>query len=248
VSLAALFALVLVSFGVEAAAGFGSMVVALTVGALFMPVDALLGLLLPVNLALSLYLVLRGRAHVDWRFLATGLVPAMAVGLGVGTVLTRVVDASWAKPAFACFVMIVAGSQLKQALSAVTVAPLSTPVRLGGLVGAGVVHGLFATGGPLAVYVAGRQLPDKHAFRATLSMLWVVMNALVLPRLVTDGQLTVATLSTSAVLLVPLAAGVVLGERAHHALDERRFRVVVAVLLLVASVVLLVGSLAGGQA
>lgn len=244
-SLVALSALVLVSFGVEAAAGFGSMVVALTVGALFMPVDALLGVLVPVNLALSVYLVVRGRAFVDWRFLGTGLVPLMALGLGVGTALTRVIDATWAKPVFACFVMAVAASQLKQALSTAAPRELSAPVRLGGLVGAGVVHGLFATGGPLAVYVAGRALADKHAFRATLSMLWVVMNVLVLPRLVNDGQLTGATLGTSALLVVPLAVGIMVGEQVHRALDERRFRVAVAALLLAASVVLLAGSVPG---
>ena len=66
----ALAVLVLVSFFVEAAAGFGSMVVALTVGALFSPVDELLGLLVPVNLVLSTYLVARNRAHVDWRAVA----------------------------------------------------------------------------------------------------------------------------------------------------------------------------------
>ncbi|MCA2978784.1 MAG: sulfite exporter TauE/SafE family protein, partial [Myxococcaceae bacterium] len=72
-------ALVLVSFLVEAVAGFGSMVVALTVGALFAPVDALLGVLVPVNLVLSLYLVGRGWRHVDWRFLWRRVVPLMTV-------------------------------------------------------------------------------------------------------------------------------------------------------------------------
>lgn len=240
----ALSLLVLVSFFVEAAAGFGSMVVALTVGAQFMPVDALLGVLVPVNLVLSVYLVLRGRAHVDWRFLGRRVVPLMAMGLVVGTLLTRLVDAAVAKPAFGVFVVVVAAWQLKQALGAgASLRPLPEAARVSGLVGAGVIHGVFATGGPLAVFVSARELPDKHAFRATLSALWVVMNALVMPRLVRDGVVTGTTLTTSALLLVPLGLGIVLGERAHAALDERRFRVVVAALLLVAGLGLLGGSL-----
>lgn len=240
----ALSLLVLVSFFVEAAAGFGSMVVALTVGAQFMPVDALLGVLVPVNLVLSVYLVLRGRAHVDWRFLGRRVVPLMALGLVGGTLLTRLVDAAVAKPAFGVFVVVVAAWQLKQALGAgAALRPLPEVARVSGLVGAGVIHGVFATGGPLAVFVSARELPDKHAFRATLSALWVVMNALVMPRLVRDGVVTGATLTTSALLLVPLGLGIVLGERAHAALDERRFRVVVAALLLVAGLGLLGGSL-----
>ena len=47
---ALLAGIVAVAFLVEAAAGFGSMVVALTVGALFFPMPSLLGWLVPVNL------------------------------------------------------------------------------------------------------------------------------------------------------------------------------------------------------
>lgn len=188
----ALSALVLVSFFVEAAAGFGSMVVALTVGALFMPVDALLGLLVPVNLVLSVYLVARGLRFVDWRFLVRRVVPLMALGLVGGTLVTRVVDAAVFKPVFAVFVVAVAATQLKQALSVQSaVKPLPEVARIGGLLSTGVIHGIFATGGPLAVFVSARGgFADKHAFRATLSALWVVMNALVVPRLVQDGVVT----------------------------------------------------------
>lgn len=244
--LPALAVLVLVSFFIEAAAGFGSMVVAITVGALFARVDELLGLLVPVNLVLSVYLVGRNRAHVDWRFLLRRVAPLMALGVVVGTGLTRVVDASSAKPAFAVFVMLVAGSQLKQTLAPVAAPrPLPEVARVSGLLGAGVIHAIFATGGPLAVFVSSRELADKHAFRATLSALWVVMNALVVPRLVQDGVVTSGTLRTSALLLVPLGLGVLVGDRVHAALDERTFRVAVAALLLVAGAVLLVGSLQG---
>lgn len=242
---AGLAALVLVSFLVEAAAGFGSMVVALTVGALFAPVDTLLGLLVPVNLALSVYLVARGWRHVDWRFLGRRVVPLMTVGLVAGTVLTQVVDAQVAKPAFGAFVVLVAGWQLRAALSVESSRPLPEAGRVLGLLGAGVVHGVFATGGPLAVFVSARELSDKHAFRATLSALWVVMNALVVPRLVQAGAVTGSTLVTSAWLLVPLAAGTVVGERLHAALAEKTFRVAVAALLVVAGLVLVVGSLSG---
>lgn len=239
----ALSALVLVSFFVEAAAGFGSMVVALTVGALFMPVDALLGLLVPVNLVLSVYLVARGFRFVDWRFLVRRVVPLMALGLVAGTLLTRVVDASLFKPVFAVFVVVVAATQLKQALSVQRgPKPLPEAARVGGLLGAGVIHGIFATGGPLAVFVSARELADKHAFRATLSALWVVMNALVVPRLVQDGVVTPDSLKTSALMLLPLSLGTLLGERVHSALDERKFRVAVAALLMVAGGVLLAGS------
>lgn len=237
--------IVFASFLVEAATGFGSMVVALTLGALWFQVPELLGWLIPVNMVLSAYLVVRGWGAVQWRFLATRMVPLMALGLGAGTlVAARASEASWLKPLFGVFVMAVAAWQLSSALKpAQQVSSLPGPVRVGALLLAGVIHGIFATGGPLAVFVSARELPDKAAFRATLSMLWLVLNALVMPRLVLDGQVTAATLGTSGLMLVPLALGIAAGEWVHHRLAEAKFRVAVAGLLLAAGAVLVVNAL-----
>ncbi len=106
--------IVFASFLVEAAAGFGSMVVALTLGALWFSVNELLAWLVPVNLVLSAYLVARDWRSIRWRFLATRMVPLMALGLGLGTlVATQAAQTSWLKPTFGAFVMAVAAWQLR---------------------------------------------------------------------------------------------------------------------------------------
>lgn len=245
--IAVLALIVFVAFLVEAAAGFGSMVVALTVGALWFPVNELLGLLVPVNLVLSTYLVARGWRALDWRFLLARTLPLMALGLGVGTLLAgRAASAGWLKPVFGAFVVGIAAWQLAEARRGTTSArPLPAVGRVSALLGAGLIHGVFATGGPLAVFVSARELGDKTTFRATLSALWVVLNLLVLPRLVAQGELSGATLPTSALLLFPLALGIAAGEWVHARLDQRRFAVVVAVLLLVAGAVLAITSTLG---
>lgn len=238
-----LAAIVFVAFLVEAAAGFGSMVVALTLGAMWFDVNTLLAVLVPVNFVLSCYLVAVGWKHIDWRFLMTRMVPLMALGLGIGTlVATRATQTTWLKPTFGIFVVAVAVWQLRGGTETKS---LPEPARVVALLGAGIIHGIFATGGPLAVFVSARELPQKAKFRATLSMLWVVLNVLVLARLGFEGQLTSTSLSTSGWMLLPLAAGIGVGEWVHHRLDEARFRVVVALLLLVAGAVLTVQSLRG---
>ena len=240
---ALLGSIVAIAFLVEAAAGFGSMVVALTVGALFFPIPSLLGWLVPVNLVLSIYLLVRGRKHLDWKFLLSSVVPLMAVGLGVGIAIARATpNTNWMKPVFAVVVVAVA---IQQLMISSRLAPLSRPIAALALFVGGVIHGVFATGGPLAVFVASRTLPDKSAFRATLAAVWVVLNVLLLPRLWLDGSLSLATLPISALMLVPLGLGIVAGEWVHHRLDEARFRRVVALLLLVAGGTLLITSIKG---
>lgn len=235
---ALLAGIVAVAFLVEAAAGFGSMVVALTAGALLFPIPSLLGWLVPVNLVLSFYLVARGWKHVDRKFLAT-TVPLMLLGLFAGMAIARATDTAWLKPVFAVFVIAVALQQLFLAEPK----PLPRGVAPAALLGAGVIHGVFATGGPLAVFVAARTLRDKSAFRASLSVVWVVLNLLVVPRLWLEGTVTAQTLQVSALMLAPLVVGILLGEWIHHRLDETRFRRVVAVLLMAAGGTLLVTSL-----
>lgn len=239
---ALLAAIVTLAFLVEAAAGFGSMVIALTLGALFFPMPSLLGWLVPVNLVLSGYLLVVGRKHLDWKFLFSSVVPLMTAGLLVGIALARTTNTEWMKPVFALFVVAVAVQQL---LSSSALKPLSRPVASLALFAGGIIHGVFATGGPLAVFVASRTLRDKSAFRATLAAVWVVLNVLLLPRLWLDGSLSAATLPLSALMLLPLAGGIFAGEWVHHRLDEARFRRVVAVLLLGAGGTLLVTSLKG---
>ena len=240
---ALLGAIVAVAFLVEAAAGFGSMVVALTVGALFFKIPALLGWLVPVNLVLSAYLLVRGRQHVDRKFLLTSIVPLMIGGLLVGIAIARATpNTDWMKPVFAVVVVAVA---IQQLVTTTALKPLSRPVAGLALFAGGIIHGVFATGGPLAVFVSSRALPDKSAFRATLAAVWVVLNVLLLPRLWLDGSLSLHTLPLSALMLLPLGVGIVAGEWVHHRLDEAYFRRVVAVLLLGAGGTLLVTSLRG---
>lgn len=226
---------VFVSFLVEAAAGFGSMVVALTLGAVWFEVDALMVWLVPVNMVLSAWLVLRELPFVKWRFLGT-LAPLMGVGLAGGTFVARWLgDGGALKATFGLFVVVIASWQLLRAEPRA----FSLSVRVPLLLLAGVVHGVFATGGPLAVFVSANALPDKRSFRGTLSMLWLALNALVLLRL----PLTNASLQTSALMLVPLSLGIAGGELLHRRIDERRFRAVVSALLLIAGAVLTVTSL-----
>lgn len=228
--------LVFFAFLVEAVAGFGSMVIALSVGALWFDVEQLLTWLVPVNVALSAYLVTRDARFIRWRFLLIGLLPVMGVGLlGGSLVAARAGEAAWLKPSFGLFVIAIAAWQLVRGQPRA----LSPLMRNATLLAAGVVHGVFATGGPLAVFVASRELEEKRAFRGTLSMLWLVLNALVLPRL----ALTTASLQTSAVMLLPLAVGIGVGEFAHRSIDEARFRVGVNVLLLLAGLTLTITTL-----
>lgn len=243
--LALLAAMLGAGFFVEAVAGFGGTVLALSLGATRFPIATVLAVFLPLNLALSAYLAIRHRAAIAGRALATTIVPPMLVGLAVGTGLAVVIDADAAKLGFAALVIAVAVRELVRLARPRPSAPPPPRPALQVLVlgAAGIIHGLFATGGPLVVAIANRMFAAKATLRATLAVLWFTLNVVVLARLLAAGDLTTTTLGYSAAMVPVLGAALAAGEWVHHRVSERGFRWLVAGLLAAVGVVLLVRSL-----
>jgi uncharacterized membrane protein YfcA len=241
---AGLLAAVTLAFTCEAAAGFGATIITLTLAAHLMPVEAILASFVPVSAALSALLVWRGREAVDLGVLSRHVARVMLPGTLAGMALSGLGDERTLRATFAAFVVVLASIELWRLRPGARRAPtaLPAPARIAALFGAGVAHGLFASGGPLLVYVVGRELPDKARFRATLSAVWLGLNALLVARGLASGAMNGETLRESALLLAPLAVGLAIGQRVHDRLDPVTFRVGVFALLLFAGLALLARS------
>lgn len=238
----ALAVVVLLAFSIEAALGFGATLVAVALGSFFVGLDVLLPALVPLNVLLSGFLVARYWRAVETRFLFTRLLPLMAVGLPLGQLAFQTIDASILKRIFGAFVAVVAAIELRRMRLHANEAPvpLRRPVEVAFLLLGGVVHGAFATGGPMAVYVTGRVVHDKGAYRATLSVLWLALNLVLVGSYGVSGALGPETLSLSVVLAPSLLLGLVVGELAHHRVPVATFRAGVFAMLLLAGGMLLV--------
>ena len=93
------------------------------------------------------------------------------------------------------------------------------------LLGAGgFVHGLFQTGGPLIVYVTGRELEDKSEFRSTVSMLFMPLSIALLINYWWNGLYQQKVVRLMLWAIVPVLLGLVIGEWVHHKVDNRRFK------------------------
>jgi hypothetical protein len=91
----------------------------------------------------------------------------------------------------------------------------------------------------MAVYVTGRVLSDKGAFRSTLSALWLLLNLVLITSYLIEGLLGAESLRLTGILAVPLALGLLSGDLLHHRVDAQMFRTMVYVLLAIAGVLLL---------
>lgn len=219
----------LLAFTVEGAIGFGSTVVAVSLGAQLVPLEVLLPAFVPLNIVLSLSLL---RGPIQWRTLGREIVPLVAVGIACGLVLAHVLTSTLLLVSFGVFVVALSGFELAKV-------QLRWPTPL--LVLGGVVHGLFGTGGPMIVYVTRRKIAHKTAFRATLAVLWLALNTVLMSNFLALGR------TPDPMLMLVFGAAIVpgrlLGGRLHHALDAARFERAVWCVLLVAGAALAVRAL-----
>lgn len=230
----ALIAIVTLAFATEAAIGFGGTLIVVSLGSLLLPVDELLHAFVPCNVALSAFLTVRARRHVDVRALLLRILPAMIVGLPIGLFAFARLPRATLQIALGVFVVVLGALELvRMARASVAAPPLPRGLALALLFVGGVAHGAFGTGGPPVVYVCGRTMDDKRAFRATLSALWLLLNLVLVAAYARAGHVNAASLGRTAMLVPGLLLGLGLGEIAHGRLPERAFRAAVFVMLVV---------------
>ena len=228
----------LLAFTTEGAIGFGGTVIAACLGAQLMPLDVLLPAFVPLNLAMSAWLVTSGRDAIAWRVLLRTIALPVAAGAAIGLALFHIPAKQALAAVFGGFVALLAVLQLVRPAAG----SLSRTWRAGFLVAGGVAHGLFGTGGPMIVYVTRRELADKRAFRATLAVLWLVLNIALLVNFLALGLYNRSTAELAGLIGLALIPGLWIGERLHRRLNAAHFERVVWGLLLVAGLALAIRS------
>ena len=111
------------------------------------------------------------------------------------------------------------------------------------LVVGGIIHGAFGTGGATLTVYARYALHAKKAFRGTLPIMWIILNAVVIGGLVLGGDIDRSAL----VMVVPgvptILVATWLGHRAAGTLSQERFSDMVALLLCAAGLITILRNL-----
>lgn len=227
--------IVLLAYTVQAMTGFGSVIIAVTLGSHLYPLETLLTILVPMDVLLNAYLVGRHRTHVDRHVLFVRIAPIMGLGLLAGIGLFHFLEGGLLKRAFGLLVVLLSGREIWR---------LSRNDGAGALIpqwkyvlsvaGAGLVQGMFASGGPLIAYAADRIGLHKARFRSTLACLWLLTNTVLTASYAAAGRFNMEIATAIAFLLPLVVLGTVAGEKLHDHVDERTFRFVVYGILILA--------------
>lgn len=237
---AALVAIVLLAFTIEAMAGFGSIVISLTLASHLYSINELLPVLVPLNLMLVIYMVTRHRGHVAGKLIGFRVLPFMCAGVAVGLAIYSLVEGPELKFGFGVLVVVLSLVELWKLFGQKAVA--SRPwswVNNAYVHAAGIIHGIYATGGPLLVYALGRSQLPKSTLRSSLALIWLTMDLVLTTTFLIQGRLDATAGKRIAILAPVVIVAIVLGELGHGRIRETPFRKLVFALLLGAGVSLL---------
>lgn len=223
---------------VQTVAGFGSMLTMVALGLHVVPLEQLLSVVIPAALLQPSLVVWRDREHIRADVLREHVIPWMGLGLLLGFgVATWLAGDQILKSLLGVFVVLVSLRALWKMRREET--PMEKDPSPVWLIGAGVFHGMFTTGGPPLVYTLGGLGLDKRALRGTLACVWLSMNLTLTVLYTWRGTLGAQTLILSAMLMPSVVIGYLIGDWVHTRLPQRVFQVGLYVMLVAAGAALI---------
>ncbi|RHX83089.1 sulfite exporter TauE/SafE family protein [Leptospira stimsonii] len=233
--------IIFLCYTIETITGFGSIVIAVTFGSFLFPIPELLPVLAPLNIILGVYIVSRYYKKIDPALLFGKILPGMVLGFLLGYGIFLQLTNTYLKSAFGIFIILVSFRELIFRLIPKLggIKPHSTWWMLVCTIAAGVMHGIYASGGPILVYALSGLRKGKAEFRVTLSCVWLILNSTLSVLYFFKGLYNAKNLEMLSYYWILIPLGIITGEKLHHVIPEEKFKIVVYGLLLFAGIALL---------
>lgn len=220
---------------VEGVTGFAGTMLAMPVAMKMVGItDARIALNV-VSLFVSGSIMMKNLQDIRWKEVVK-ISTLMLMGALLGLYILKNIPVSQLSVLYGVFIIIVAlkGLLIKWQIRlpnwALTAAVLT----------AGVIHGMFLSGGALLVVYAIIVLKDKSVIRATLAPVWIILNVFLLIQDVASSALSSRSLMLGMLCIPATALALFLGNQIHKKISETLFIKLTYVLLVFSGLTLLV--------
>ncbi len=181
----------------------------------------------------SLYVAVRYWRSIDWHELLK-IVALMGVGLVLGTWLFDVLALDILLKCYGVLIILIA---LKKLFVRTEIQLPQVMLYLCLLI-AGLIHGMFISGGSFLVVYAVWALKDKEQFRATVSAVWVILNTYLFYDHFQNGYFTAKTLQLLPLSMIPFVFAVILENKLVHRISKEKFLLLTYLLLLISGMII----------
>ena len=160
----------------------------------------------------------------------------MIIGMCIGIQLCKVISSEWLVIVYGIIIIVVAGKNLlihkEHHLPGI--------LLLCVLIIAGIIHGMFVSGGALLVVYATQTFKDKDEFRATIAPVWVVLNSFLITSQIHSHQFNINNIRLILISIVPLMIATWIGKRLAQKVSQKLFLTITYILLMISGISLIV--------
>lgn len=219
----------------QAITGFAGTLIAMPPVIRLIGVDEAKALLNAIAQISSLMIVCTGFRKINWKEFGKMFV-LMAVGMLIGIKIFEVLPLNGLLIFYGILIIIIALEKMfvHKELR------LPKAVMLLVILAAGIIHGMFVSGGALLVIYAASVLKEKEEFRSTIALIWLTIGCYITGVQVQAGHFNDHVLSLLAVGIVPVFVGTWIGTKLLRKIRQDVFMKITYVLLLLSGIMAIV--------
>ncbi len=219
----------------QAVTGFAGTLLAMPPSIKLIGVDEAKFVLNVITQISGLMIVCTGFRDINWKEFAK-MFTLMSLGMFVGLKIFDVVPTRYLMFFYGVMIILIALKKIfvkrEWDLPKVTLLVI--------LFLAGIIHGMFVSGGSLLVIYAVTALKDKREFRATIALIWVVIGCYITGGMVIENSYTSHGLILLALSVIPLVLATWIGTKLVSKIPQAVFMKITYVLLLVSGVLAII--------
>lgn len=234
-----LFILVL-TFGVfvQAVVGFGGTMLAMPLAIMLVGLDLSKPVMTIVAWITGVVVLVTEYKHINWRELLK-MTAVMLIGVVGGVLVTGKVQLNFLLIIYAVVIILVGAKKLffpskKEPSKAMQNISLAI---------AGIMQGLFVSGGSFLAVYSVATIKEKREFRATVNAVWALLNIIMVVTMAAGGAITKNVLLWAAIAVLPTLLAIWLGGLLTKKVKQQTFLKVIYVILIVSGIVLLITNL-----
>lgn len=217
---------------IQTISGFAGTMLAMPLSISLIGMDQARFILNLMGLLVSVIVLFQEKDNVEVRSII-GIIVFMTVGIGISILLSAWVSQDVLLTVYGVVIILFAIYQL-----AGCEIPLNKWTSVILLLAAGIIHGLFVSGGALLVVYAMNRFKEKDQFRANLSLVWVILNSILLLSFIFEGTANVS-LELLSIPTIATLLGVLLGSRSASKINQKKFSFFTKCLLLIMGLIII---------
>lgn len=227
--------IVLLTNGIQVITGFAGTLLAMPTSIFLIGLDESKVILNLITLITCIFIAYRNRKYINYYVLKKVII-YMGIGMILGIFICNIINVNILLYVYGIIIILIGIKNLFFKKEVILKDKIINII----LILAGVIHGMFISGGSLLVVYMAYKLKNKDEFRATMSSIWIILNLLMLITQAYLGIINEKLIVITAIALIPAALGIIIGGKISKKISKLTFMKVTYTLLLISGLVIFI--------